>query len=215
VTTDCHWIGTAFVYDGYYFDPEVADGSCICKKGFAGKKCDKCADGFVNFPYCDVQCRNEKPCDPMRTKSCDTVDANGDTVCTCNHPGIGGEFCETCSNPNLLGQNCTLSCNSQTDCSNGFGQTGNCTVISQTVITNPDVNNPENTVLVTGEAVVCKCEEGFFGSDCSQCDDRHFCKSPTINGTGYCGKIDTNPHWRLDRKDEKVPDSGYLINTVL
>lgn len=29
------------------------DGKCICKDNVAGNRCQKCADGFYNYPDCD------------------------------------------------------------------------------------------------------------------------------------------------------------------
>lgn len=32
--------------------PGVLPGQCVCKEGFAGEKCDRCAFGYRDFPLC-------------------------------------------------------------------------------------------------------------------------------------------------------------------
>ena len=34
------------------------NGKCSCKENIVGEKCDKCADGYTEFPNCD-QCTAE------------------------------------------------------------------------------------------------------------------------------------------------------------
>uniref|UniRef100_A0A671SZR7 Basement membrane-specific heparan sulfate proteoglycan core protein n=1 Tax=Sinocyclocheilus anshuiensis TaxID=1608454 RepID=A0A671SZR7_9TELE len=48
----------------------LAVGSCICKQGYAGEKCDRCAFGYTGFPLCErCNCSsegsvNQDPCQP-------------------------------------------------------------------------------------------------------------------------------------------------------
>lgn len=63
-----------------YVCPGVSAGQCVCKEGFAGRQCDRCAFGYRDFPQC-VRCEcnlsgstNTDPCAPCTCKvSCDIV----------------------------------------------------------------------------------------------------------------------------------------------
>ncbi|XP_041824167.1 laminin subunit alpha-1 [Melanotaenia boesemani] len=54
--------------------PGVSAGQCVCKEGFAGRQCDRCAFGYRDFPRC-VRCEcnlagstNTDPCSPCTCK---------------------------------------------------------------------------------------------------------------------------------------------------
>lgn len=61
-------------------------GDCICKMGFGGRQCDRCAPGFRNFPNCEA-C----PCDRQGSANF----AACDDVCICK-PNVEGEHCNRC-----------------------------------------------------------------------------------------------------------------------
>lgn len=50
-------------------------GTCHCKPGYAGEKCELCAPGYRGFPNCEL-C----PCDPRGTLD-NGGDCEGDCVC--------------------------------------------------------------------------------------------------------------------------------------
>ena len=56
-----------------------SSGACRCLLGFEGKNCDRCADGYYNFPNC-------RPCncDPAGTRS---DQCNEDGLCKCDQNG--------------------------------------------------------------------------------------------------------------------------------
>uniref|UniRef100_A0A3P8UH74 Laminin, alpha 1 n=1 Tax=Amphiprion percula TaxID=161767 RepID=A0A3P8UH74_AMPPE len=83
--------------------PGVSAGQCVCQEGFAGRRCDRCAFGFRDFPQC-VRCdcnlsgsTNTDPCSP----------------CTCK-VNVMGDHCDLCK-PGFynLQENNPLGC---TDC---------------------------------------------------------------------------------------------------
>ncbi|XP_056099529.1 laminin subunit alpha-1 [Rhinichthys klamathensis goyatoka] len=65
-------------------DTGLSAGQCVCKEGFAGEKCDRCAFGFRDFPQC--------------------------TRCECNLDGShNSDPCRECvCKDNVMGSNCDL-----------------------------------------------------------------------------------------------------------
>lgn len=61
-------------------------GTCICREGFGGPRCDQCLPGYYNYPDC-------KPCN---------CSATGSTAITCDNSGK----CNCLSN--FAGKQCTL-----------------------------------------------------------------------------------------------------------
>ncbi|XP_019743054.1 laminin subunit alpha-1 [Hippocampus comes] len=64
--------------------PGASAGQCTCKKGFAGRRCDRCAFGFREFPVC--------------------------ARCECNPAGsVNGNPCDSClCKANVMGAHCDL-----------------------------------------------------------------------------------------------------------
>ena len=56
-----------------------SSGACRCLLGFEGRNCDRCSDGYYNFPNC-------RPCncDPAGTRS---DQCNEDGLCKCDQNG--------------------------------------------------------------------------------------------------------------------------------
>ncbi|XP_037085132.1 laminin subunit alpha-2-like isoform X2 [Pollicipes pollicipes] len=61
-------------------------GACICKEGFAGERCDRCARGYQNYPECEP-C----PCDEAGTLDAECEGQN----CLCK-PHVRGQRCDSC-----------------------------------------------------------------------------------------------------------------------
>ncbi|XP_052775570.1 laminin subunit alpha-2-like [Mya arenaria] len=71
-------------------DSRVGDGlmpgSCICREGFAGQSCDRCAAGYHSYPHCE-------PCSCSVKGTVDPNMCEGRCVCKEN---VAGEKCDRC-----------------------------------------------------------------------------------------------------------------------
>ncbi|XP_051500882.1 laminin subunit alpha-2 [Myxocyprinus asiaticus] len=76
----------ACVPDDSHATTDITAGSCICKHGYAGEKCDRCAFGYTGFPLCErCNCSsegsiNQDPCQ---------------LPCVCKE-NVEGENCDRC-----------------------------------------------------------------------------------------------------------------------
>lgn len=61
-------------------------GTCECKKGFSGFRCDQCATGYRHYPNC-----SPCPCDERGSLLSDNCE--GDCICKTN---VSGEHCDKC-----------------------------------------------------------------------------------------------------------------------
>ncbi|CAD5209051.1 unnamed protein product [Bursaphelenchus xylophilus] len=66
---------------------DLKPGDCICKPGFGGRRCDRCAPGYRNHPVCD-RC----PCNQAGSLNFETCE---ETNCICKR-NVEGEFCDRC-----------------------------------------------------------------------------------------------------------------------
>ena len=73
--------------------------TCVCNNGFAGVCCDRCADGYVEYPNCRLTVCSETCSGCCDGETCQSGTTN--TYC-----GSGGNSCNTCS--------------SSEECSNGI-----------------------------------------------------------------------------------------------
>ena len=53
-------------------------GHCICKPGFGGRQCNRCAFGYYGYPYC-------KPCPCNPAGSVDSSRCDGNCICKVSH----------------------------------------------------------------------------------------------------------------------------------
>ncbi|KAM9775357.1 laminin subunit alpha-1 isoform 2-T2 [Syngnathus typhle] len=68
--------------------PGASAGQCACKEGFAGRRCDRCAFGFRDFPLC-ARCE----CNPAGSVNGDPCD--DDCVCKANVAGLHCDLCKS------------------------------------------------------------------------------------------------------------------------
>jgi len=188
---DCHAHGTAFCNDGFFHpQQDRADGTCVCKTGFAGAKCDQCAPGYINYPHCNKVCVGKTPCDARNTASCAGPEGEGPGQCQCK-PGFNGPMCDVCAD-GYYGNSCSVACNATIHCS-GNGQ---CGAVERVV------NGQKQDILS------CTCNSGFTGNDCSECDSVVIC-----NGRGVCGR--TLVREQLANHTEMVPQHSHSQQVVV
>ena len=76
VACDCHALGSVgqCVNEPSWSAAALGEptpGQCICRQGFSGLKCDRCAPGFSNFPNCQpCQCQSAGISDPTCALPC-------------------------------------------------------------------------------------------------------------------------------------------------
>ncbi|GEM_PF-1556124 len=99
-------------------------GSCTCKTGYAGAKCDKCAAGYVGFPTCIID-----PCSNVDCGAGGTCDPKTG-ACACK-TGFVGPICGTCKFEAETFPNCTCGGATCAACTKGGCDDGNgCTADS-------------------------------------------------------------------------------------
>lgn len=159
-------------------DCKKYDGYCSCKQNIVGRRCDRCENGFCNFPFCD-------PC-PCNSHS-QQFDSESQTCLDCED-NTTGRFCDLCVEGYY-----------------GNARTGSClpcrcpdTVHSNRVFgIGCDLN--ENTY-----EIECVCKKGYAGSRCDECAENYFGNPQEIGGScqpcNCNGNIDENQKGNCDRK---------------
>uniref|UniRef100_A0A8C1LL52 Laminin, alpha 1 n=1 Tax=Cyprinus carpio TaxID=7962 RepID=A0A8C1LL52_CYPCA len=74
------------IRDDNHSDPGLTAGQCLCKEGFAGEKCDRCAFGFRDFPQC-TRCE-------CNLAGSHNVDPCSECVCKVNVMGSNCDLCK-------------------------------------------------------------------------------------------------------------------------
>ncbi|KAB7494579.1 Laminin subunit beta-1 [Armadillidium nasatum] len=145
-------------------DSRTKDVICECEEGYAGSRCDICADNYYGNPEvpggrcqpCD--CSNNidisKPgnCNPRSVCSCNILGTNT-TVGPCDH--LSGQ-CHC--HPNVVGVECDRCSPNHWKLASGIGcEHCNC---------DPIGSYEEQCNEYTGQ---CNCKPGFGGRQCDQC----------------------------------------------
>lgn len=166
-TTPCNGVGTCIESAGNKY-------ICQCANGYAGRRCDKCADGWhavaadgtldivesgdhTDGTTADVVTSTPSILSCVKNTSCAVGqcgpfgtcdDSRGTPLCLCN-PGHTGDNCNECA-PYLTMT--TEGCVPGTECAEALcGNRGDC--------------------VDDGETLACDCNEGFSGTRCENCAD--------------------------------------------
>lgn len=182
-------------------DELTADVVCECEQGYAGSRCDVCADNYFGHP--------EEP-----GGSCQACDCNDNTDVTkpgnCDHHtgqclqclhNTGGDHCEHCRNDffgDAFLKTCTIcSCEILgTNCSVGFCNrvTGQCPCYKNVIGLQCDECLENHWKIASGEGCdacecdpvgsnstqcnkfdgQCNCKQGFGGRQCDQCQENYW-----------------------------------------
>lgn len=127
-----------------------ADGQCLCNNNFDGRNCNKCKEGFYNFPSCE-----ECNCDPAGVTAkfvgCASVPAG--ELCQCKER-VTGRICNECK---PLYWNLTIS--NPEGCEE-------CDCFVDGTLGGLDTCNTK-----TGQ---CACKPSVRGRSCNDCKDGSF-----------------------------------------
>ncbi|KAF8367906.1 lam-3 [Pristionchus pacificus] len=115
---DCDAVGsqhTSCIRDDQSARDELHPGDCVCKPGFGGRRCERCARGYRNYPKCEP-C----PCNKHGSVNFDTCEEES---CVCKQ-NVEGLYCDRCKAGTIhLSEDNPLGCQ-PCFC---FGLTSNCT----------------------------------------------------------------------------------------
>ncbi|XP_071477998.1 LOW QUALITY PROTEIN: laminin subunit alpha-5-like, partial [Diadema antillarum] len=162
------------------FNCEELGGQCRCRQNVVGRRCDKCAVGYYDFPYCRACSCVSRVCNEVTGECICPENVEGDNCETCApqtygyHPIVGCVECE-CDIRGVA--NNDLNCNlftGQCNCAPNIGgrQCERCELgyhgYPFCKPCNCDTNGTIDTVCdqVTAE---CLCKENVVGERCDQC----------------------------------------------
>uniref|UniRef100_A0AAY4A9F9 Laminin subunit alpha 1 n=1 Tax=Denticeps clupeoides TaxID=299321 RepID=A0AAY4A9F9_9TELE len=155
-------LSPACIRDDNHAQPErgLNPGQCLCKEGFAGERCDRCAFGYRDFPLCTFcECSLEGSLN---------IDPCTECICKANVMGANCDLCKRgfynlqASNP----EGCTeCFCFGVSDVFRkvSFSFYGFCRLSTVSL----DVANPDSTTHLQAKAVEqCECPWGYSGTSC-------------------------------------------------
>lgn len=182
-------------------DPSTQDVFCECQKGYAGSRCDVCADNYYGHPEkpggsC-VECNCSKNVDMTKPGNCDShtgkclkclYDTAGDNCEICKSGFFGNALQKTCAPCvcEILGTNSTMGpCDRSTgQCfchKNVIGQACDQCLENHWRLASGEGCDPcqcdpigsksEQCNVYDGQ---CDCKPGFGGTRCNQCQANHW-----------------------------------------
>ncbi|CAD6189781.1 unnamed protein product [Caenorhabditis auriculariae] len=152
-----------------YRTPLQQPGDCVCKPGFGGRRCERCARGYRNYPTCEP-C----PCNQAGSINFDTCE---EASCQCK-ANVEGVYCDRCKEGTIhLNANNPLGCQA-CFC---FGLSTNC---SQAEWNTAQISNNVGwnlTDLTGGKDIRPETENGevlMFNANQNQDRSLYFWKAP-------------------------------------
>ena len=156
-----------------------ATGKCSCGPKYQGETCDKCAQGYTQYPQCvpDKCAGKQKPCNGYG--ACQPV--SGACVCAA---GFTGDACEKCTPGNGTWPKCDKCatkgvCDDANSCTIDSCKDGVCTNKGATDGTTCD----DGDKCTTGE--VCSAKTCKNGTNIS-CDDGELCTADSCDAKQGC-----------------------------
>ncbi|PAV91610.1 hypothetical protein WR25_08453 isoform F [Diploscapter pachys] len=156
-------------------------GQCSCKPNIIGRRCDRCASGYYNFPQClKCQCSTGQQCDPT----------NGQCFCP---PHVEGTSCNKCVS-NAFGYDPLIGCQ-KCDChpQGSEGASMVCDAETGQCLCRPSVGGRSCDQCLPGyygfphcyqcrcqtsgtresicdpATATCQCKENVYGPQCDTC----------------------------------------------
>eukprot|EP01065_Artemidia_motanka_P030749 TRINITY_DN3683_c0_g1_i1.p1 TRINITY_DN3683_c0_g1~~TRINITY_DN3683_c0_g1_i1.p1 ORF type:complete len:1652 (+),score=593.74 TRINITY_DN3683_c0_g1_i1:81-5036(+) len=178
---------------------------CECMDKYEGDKCDKCADGYVEFDTCR-QCTVQNDCESDATygEHADTVGSDsGRTKCVCNcKSNYAGDKCDECAEGHINYPQCE-KCTSAQHCSNHADPGKRFDDAPAGVEADP-----------AGTKCVCTCRNKYEGETCDVCPSDYLGPSEgedcdkCRNGAVYpsCGQCTVQEHCN-DHADKVEPNA--------
>ncbi|XP_052643533.1 laminin subunit alpha-3 isoform X2 [Harpia harpyja] len=151
---------------------EEGSGRCFCKQNFQGENCERCADGFYDYPFCVripvYPFTSPNPRDGMA----------GDIIEGGCKPGYFGPQCLSCQchGAGVLGSDCDVN-TGQCRCRTGF-QGFSCDTCAPGYFHYPFCQVCKCNVAGTQPEVcdflgMCLCRSGVAGLQCDSCQPGH------------------------------------------
>uniref|UniRef100_A0A663ED62 Laminin subunit alpha 3 n=1 Tax=Aquila chrysaetos chrysaetos TaxID=223781 RepID=A0A663ED62_AQUCH len=144
---------------------EEGSGRCFCKQNFQGENCERCADGFYDYPFCV-----RIPVYPFTSPNPRDAMAGDIIVCECNVAGTQPEVCDFLGMCLCRSGVAGLQCDS---CQPGHHSFPACPACR----CSPDGSQHGTCDPTSGQ---CECQTGVTGQQCDRClsaaDSFPYCK---------------------------------------
>ncbi|KFQ07236.1 Laminin subunit alpha-3, partial [Haliaeetus albicilla] len=133
---------------------EEGSGRCFCKQNFQGENCERCADGFYDYPFCV-----RIPVYPFTSPNPRDAMAGDIIVCECNVAGTQPEVCDFLGMCLCRSGVAGLQCDS---CQPGHPSFPACPACR----CSPDGSQHGTCDPTSGQ---CECQTGITGRQCDRC----------------------------------------------
>ncbi|XP_046682808.1 laminin subunit beta-1 isoform X2 [Homalodisca vitripennis] len=182
-------------------DPQSQDVVCECDEGYAGSRCDVCADNYYGNPEqvggsCNL-CNCSNNMDISRPGNCDPHSGKC-LQCLFNTEGFNCERCKENYFGDAINQLCTECVCSILGTNNSAGPcdgiTGQCPCLPNVIGAECDACKENHWKIASGMGCeACDCDpNGSYSDQCNQYDGQCQCKSGF--GGRQCNQCQTN-HW--------------------